>query len=66
MNKTARLGLILTITEKYWVKRLAELEGGLSQAALVRRLVREAAQKHNINSTTTINVSNESKGVIDE
>jgi hypothetical protein len=48
MNKVKRLGLILTEREKYWVIRLAELEGGLSQAALIQRLIREAAQKHGL------------------
>ena len=43
MRKTKRLGLTLTPGEKALVIRLADLEGGLSQAALVRRLVRKAA-----------------------
>ncbi len=48
MKKTSRLGLILTPTEKSWVRSLAELEGGLTQAALIRRLIREAARKGGI------------------
>lgn len=43
MQKTERLGLVLTPTEKATVVQLAEAEGGLSLAALVRRLIREAA-----------------------
>ncbi len=43
MEKTERLGLTLTSAEKSTVVLLAEVEGGLSQAALVRRLIRKAA-----------------------
>ena len=46
--KTVRFGLWLTSDEKTIVVQLAEIEGGLSQAALIRRLIREAAQKHGI------------------
>ena len=48
MNKMERFGFLLTKDEKQMMAILAEIEGGLSQAALIRRLVREAAQKHNI------------------
>ena len=48
MKKTKRLGLILTEKEKEWVIRLAELEGGLSQAALIRRLIRQKALEYEL------------------
>jgi hypothetical protein len=40
MYKTERLGLVLTPAEKTAVVQMAEAEGGLSQSALVRRLIR--------------------------
>jgi len=43
VQKTERFGLVLTQSEKIVVTQLAEQEGGLSQAALVRRLIRKAA-----------------------
>ena len=43
MEKTERFGLVLTPQELAAVTSLAELEGGLSKAALIRRLVRDAA-----------------------
>lgn len=45
MRKTERLGLTLNKTEKLIVKRLAEAEGGLSQVAYIRRLIRSAAEE---------------------
>ena len=48
MRKTIRFGLLLSEPEQIAAKQLAELEGGLSQAALIRRLIREAAQRRNI------------------
>jgi hypothetical protein len=48
MEKTERLGLLLTPKEKTWVIKLAEIEGGLSQAALVRRLIRKAAETYRL------------------
>jgi len=48
MSKTVRLGLVLDPEEKAAVTKLAELEGGLSYAALIRRLIREAASKHGL------------------
>lgn len=44
MEKCERFGLTLTRDEKNVIVRLAEREGGLSQAALLRRLIRQAAQ----------------------
>jgi len=48
MYKTKRIGLIVTEVEKNWVIELARLEGGLSQASLIRRLIYEAATKKNL------------------
>ena len=48
MLKTKRIGLIVTEKEKKWIIQLAEIEGGLSQAALLRRLIRQAAECHNL------------------
>lgn len=57
MEKTERLGLVLTPKEKAAVTRLAELEGGLSQAALVRRLIRVAANEQGVWSLAKQNQS---------
>jgi len=46
MLKTKRIGLIVTDQEKGWVVQLAKLEGGLSQASLIRRLIHQAAVRH--------------------
>lgn len=55
MERCERLGLVLTPAEKIAVVRLAEKEGGLSQAALVRRLIRDAARAAGLwPSTSTI------------
>lgn len=43
MKRTERFGLLLSSQEKTVVTRLAEHEGGLSQAALLRMLIRRAA-----------------------
>jgi len=48
MFKTERFGLILTPAEKEAARRLAEADGGLSQAALVRRLIRAEAQRRGL------------------
>jgi hypothetical protein len=48
MQKSERLGLVLTPPEKAAVLRLAEVEGGLSQAALIRRLIRQEAKKRGL------------------
>ena len=45
MFKTKRLALVLTPAEKTAVVEMAEAEGGLSQSALVRRLIRNAARE---------------------
>jgi hypothetical protein len=48
MYRTERLGLLLTPAEKTAVVQMAEAEGGLSQSALVRRLIRNAARERGI------------------
>ena len=48
MKKTHRFSLVLTPIEKSALSRLAEIEGGLSQAALLRKLLRESALRHHI------------------
>jgi len=48
MHKTERLGLLLTPAEKPAVLQMAEAEGDLSQSALVRRLIRNAARERGI------------------
>ncbi|MCG3209829.1 MAG: hypothetical protein FOGNACKC_03456 [Anaerolineae bacterium] len=44
MNKEKRFGLHLHQDEKTALKKLAQLEGGLSLAATIRRLIRQAAK----------------------
>ena len=58
MLKTKRIGLIVTKEEKKWVIQLAEIEGGLSQASLIRRLIRQSAERYNL---TTKSESKENK-----
>ena len=48
MEKTERFGFWLSSNEKSMLTHLAKFEGGLSQAALIRRLIRQAAQKYGI------------------
>jgi len=43
MAKIQRFGFLLTSEEKILISQLAQIEGGLSQAALVRRLIHQAA-----------------------
>jgi hypothetical protein len=45
MRKGIRFGFVLTDDEKCALSKLAELEGGLSEAATVRRLIRRAARE---------------------
>jgi len=58
MLRTKRIGLIVTEEEKKWVIQLAGIEGGLSQASLIRRLIRQSAELHNL---TTKSKSKENK-----
>lgn len=48
MKRVARFGLVLTPAEKCALARLSEAEGGLSQAATVRRLIRREAGRHGL------------------
>jgi hypothetical protein len=59
MLKTRRIGLIVTEEEKRWVIQLAKLEGGLTQASLIRRLIYKAAESHTLVSVESNKTSNE-------
>lgn len=59
MLKTKRIGLIVTDEEKKWVVQLAQLEGGLSQASLIRRLIHQAAEQYSL--ITKLNATEEIK-----
>ncbi len=48
MRKTQRIGLALSPTEKAAAKQLAEMEGGLTYSALMRRLIRKEAHEQGI------------------
>ena len=48
MLRSQRFGLVLSPTEKAAVTKLAEAEGGLSQAAMIRRLIRLAAMRRGL------------------
>lgn len=48
MQKTERLAVVLSPAEKSAVVEMAEAEGGLTQAALVRRLIRDAARQRGL------------------
>ena len=52
MNKTRRFGLILSLKERQALAQLADAEGGLSHAALIRRLIRNAARERGLWPTT--------------
>ena len=44
MERSERFGLVLSMQEKIALAQLAQIEGGLSQAAELRRLIRRAAK----------------------
>ena len=46
--RTEEFGLVMSSVEKQALKHLAEVEGGLSQAALLRRLIRQEARKRGL------------------
>jgi hypothetical protein len=48
VGKSERFGMILSPAEKIAGQKLAEREGGLSLAALIRRLIRVEADKQNL------------------
>ena len=60
MEKTERFGFWLSRDEKSVIAVLAEIEGGLSQAALIRRLIHQAAVQHGITTTDSPSVDPES------
>ncbi len=48
MERTERFGLVLSLAEKRTLEQLAEAEGGLSQAATLRYLLRRAARERGL------------------
>jgi len=48
MRKSERLGFVLSPREKSALEDLAEIEGGLSQSAVLRRLIRAEAQRRGV------------------
>lgn len=48
MKKDKRFGFVMYPSEKEALKMLAEIEGGLSEAAILRRLIRKEAMLNNI------------------
>lgn len=50
MKRQHRFGLVLTSYEKRILDILAEGEGGLSKAALIRHLIRELANRQGIST----------------
>jgi len=48
MSRDVRFGLVPTPAEKCALAQLSEAEGGLSQAATVRRLIRKEARRHGL------------------
>lgn len=46
--KTERIGLTVTKQDKELIFALARIEGGLSLASLIRRLIRKAAERHHL------------------
>jgi hypothetical protein len=57
MSKSQRIGFFVTDIEKAWIVHLARLEGGLSQAALMRRLIHQAATQHQLTELTTLDTN---------
>jgi len=51
-RRTERFGLILTPAERTAVLKMAEHDGGLSSAALLRRLIRAEALRRGLWSVT--------------
>ena len=48
MKRSIRFGLLLSLAEKQALARLAEAEGGVSQGAMVRNLIRREAQQRGL------------------
>ena len=53
MLRTERFSMVLNKYEKHLVEQLAEIEGGLSQAALIRSLIHKAAREHDLQPAPT-------------
>lgn len=53
MAKNFRFGFVLSMDEKKAIEKLAVLEGGLTKAALIRRLIRQAAHQKGIQTSTS-------------
>lgn len=54
MSRPVRFGLLLNTAEKQALVRLAETEGGLSQSAMVRSLIRRAARDRGLWSPPSV------------
>jgi hypothetical protein len=50
-QRSARFCLVLTPSERSALEQIAEADGGLSYAAAVRRLIRQAARERGLWST---------------
>ena len=63
MFKRVRFGFVLTEEEKCALTGLAEAEGGLSEAATLRRLIRRAAKEQGMGLRAIPRGSRDSKGL---
>jgi hypothetical protein len=66
MLKTRRIGLIVTEEEKSWVLQLAKLDGGLSQASMIRRLIHKAANESGLKSASSSEINNQQNKSVDQ
>ena len=48
MKRSIRFGLLLSLAEKQALAQLAEAEGGVSQGAMVRNLIRREARQRGL------------------
>jgi hypothetical protein len=62
MERKCRIGISLSLVEKEALKKLAYIEGGLSMAALLRRLIRQSAVEKGI-WKMIINLNNQESGI---
>jgi len=65
MNRKVRFGFVLTEDEKHTLIKLAEAEGGLSEAATLRRLIRRAAKEQGLGNQMTAQRSGRTDGTRD-
>ena len=61
MSKKERFGLVLSKSEKDMLKCLAEKEGGLSQAALLRRLIYKAVREYDLQTSQAVQITEVAK-----